>query len=83
MLRPTVSRPVCLGIKPLSGAQEQISFYCQIVAGLLMWSALSDERTDLSFTVAVGPRQRSHSRSRVPPLLLPQIRVKVTLRLDI
>jgi hypothetical protein len=35
------------------------------VTGLLMWGALSDERTGLSFTVAAGPRQRSHSRVRV------------------
>jgi hypothetical protein len=27
-----------------------------------MWNALSDERTGLSFTVAVGPRQHTHSR---------------------
>jgi hypothetical protein len=31
-----------------------------------MWGDLSDERTGLSFTIAVGPRQRSHSRVRVP-----------------
>jgi hypothetical protein len=31
-----------------------------------MWGALSDERTDLSFTIAAGPRQRSYSRARVP-----------------
>jgi hypothetical protein len=30
-----------------------------------MWCALSDERTGLSFTIVVGPRQRSHSRVRV------------------
>jgi hypothetical protein len=41
-------------------------YYCQTAAGLLMWGALSDERTGLSFTTAVGPRQRSHSRVRVP-----------------
>jgi hypothetical protein len=41
-------------------------FYCrQTVAGFLMWSALSDETTGLSFTIAGGPRQRSHSRVRV------------------
>jgi hypothetical protein len=39
-------------------------FYCQTVAGLLMWGSLSDERTDLSFTIAAGPRQRSHFRAR-------------------
>jgi hypothetical protein len=31
-----------------------------------MWSALSDKRAGLSFTIAAGPRQRSHSRVRVP-----------------
>jgi hypothetical protein len=40
--------------------------YCQTVAGLLMWGALSDERTGLSLTTAAGPRQRSHFRVRVP-----------------
>jgi hypothetical protein len=39
-------------------------FYCQTVAGLLMWGAVSDERTGLSFTIAPGPRQRSHFRIR-------------------
>jgi hypothetical protein len=38
----------------------------QTVAGLLMWGVLSDEKTRLSFTIASGPRQRSHSRVRVP-----------------
>jgi hypothetical protein len=41
-------------------------YYCQTVAGLLRWGALSDERTGLSFAVAPGPRQRGHSRVRVP-----------------
>jgi hypothetical protein len=31
-----------------------------------MWGILSDEKTDLSFTIAAGPRQRSRSRIRVP-----------------
>jgi hypothetical protein len=44
MLRPTVSRPVCLGIKHPSGAYDQFLFLS--VAGWLMWGALSDERTD-------------------------------------
>jgi hypothetical protein len=35
--------------------------YCQAVAGLLMWGALSDERTGLPFATAAGPHQRSHS----------------------
>jgi hypothetical protein len=41
-------------------------YYCQIVAGLLMWAALSDERADLTFTTAAGSHQRSHFRVRVP-----------------
>jgi hypothetical protein len=40
--------------------------YCQTVASLLMWGALSDEKTGLSFTIAAGPRPRSHSWVRVP-----------------
>jgi hypothetical protein len=41
-------------------------YYCMRVAGLLMWSVLSDERTGLSFTIAAGPRQRSNFLVRVP-----------------
>jgi hypothetical protein len=33
---------------------------------LLMWGGLSDERTCLTFTIAAGPLQRSHSQVRVP-----------------
>jgi hypothetical protein len=54
-LRPTLSRPPCRGIKHPSGAQDQIFYCCQTVAGLVMWGALSDERTALSFTIAAGP----------------------------
>jgi hypothetical protein len=50
-------------------------YYCQIVASLLMWGALSDERTGLSFTTAAGPRQRSHSRVRIPWDLWPYFTV--------
>jgi hypothetical protein len=41
-------------------------YYCQIVASLFVWEALSDERTSLSFTIAAGPRHRSHSWVRIP-----------------
>jgi hypothetical protein len=41
-------------------------YYCLRIVGLLMWGALCDERTGLSFTVATGPRHRSHFRVRVP-----------------
>jgi hypothetical protein len=41
-------------------------YFCLTVAGLLIWGAPSDERTGLSFAIANGPRQRSHSRVRVP-----------------
>jgi hypothetical protein len=41
-------------------------YHCQTVAGLLIWGAPSDEMTGLSFTTAACPRQRSHSRVRVP-----------------
>jgi hypothetical protein len=66
MLRPTASRSVYLGVKHPFGAPRP-DFYCsQTGAGLLMWDALSDERTALSFTIAAGPRQRSHSQVRIP-----------------
>jgi hypothetical protein len=45
-----------------------------MVAGLVIWGALSDERTDLWFTIATGSRQRSSSRARVPTMFYSQIR---------
>jgi hypothetical protein len=66
MLRPTVSRPVCLGIKhPICGLRPDL-YYCQTVPGLLIWGALSDERAGLWFTITPGPRQHSHFQVRVP-----------------
>jgi hypothetical protein len=41
-------------------------YYRRTVPGLLMWGALSVERTGLSFTSAAGASQRSQSRVRVP-----------------
>jgi hypothetical protein len=52
-------------IKALNWGLRPEFYYCQTFAGLLMWGALSDVWTGLSFTAA-GPRQRSHSWVRVP-----------------
>jgi hypothetical protein len=41
-------------------------YYCQTVSSLLICGALSDKRTDLSFTTAAGSRQRSPSPVGVP-----------------
>jgi hypothetical protein len=65
-LWPTVSRPVCLGFKHPPGVYDQIFVTVRQLRRLLMWGALSDERTCLPFTIAAGPRQSSHSRVRVP-----------------
>jgi hypothetical protein len=70
MLRPTVTRPVCLCIKPIWGLRPDFC-YCQTVADLLMSGPHSDERMGLSFKIADGPRQRSHSRFRVPRVSRP------------
>jgi hypothetical protein len=60
MLRPTVNRPNCLGIKHPSGVHDKI-FITVIQLGVC-WC----ERTGVSFTIAAGFRQRSHSRVWVP-----------------
>jgi hypothetical protein len=52
-------------------------YYCQTVADLLMWGALSDDRTGLPFTIAPDPLQRifgSESRGTRDHILLSQIR---------
>jgi hypothetical protein len=73
MLRPTVSRPVCLGTKHPSGVYDQIFITCVTVTVLFLWDALSDERSDLSYVYAAGSCQRSLSRVRVPWDLRPYI----------
>jgi hypothetical protein len=46
-LRPTVSRPVCLGVGFVPGTKDQILVFCLTITSFLMWGALSDERTGL------------------------------------
>jgi hypothetical protein len=60
MLRPTVNRPLCLGTKhpPIWGLRPDVK-YCQRVAGLLMWGALSNERTGLSFARVIVRSNKS------------------------
>jgi hypothetical protein len=71
------SASISWNIVPIWGLRPDF-YYCQTVSRLLMWDALSDKRTGLSFTVAVDSRQRSHFGDRVPwtrdHLLLSQIR---------
>jgi hypothetical protein len=61
ILRPTVSWSVCLCVKHPSRAYDQI-FITVRVAGLLMWGALSNERTGLPFIIAAGPGVKSKSK---------------------
>jgi hypothetical protein len=67
-LRPTVSRPVCLGAGIPSGTHDQISFISLTIAGFLIWGTLSDERMgpECTCTIASGPSQSSHSCVEVP-----------------
>jgi hypothetical protein len=66
MLRPTVeSASLSWNKAPIWGLLPD-NYYCQTVAGLLVWGVLSDERTGLPFAVAAGLHQRSHSRVRIP-----------------
>jgi hypothetical protein len=68
-----VSRPVCFGIKHPCEAYDQIF----ITAGLLMWDALSDERTvcrlQLLLALVSVVILRSESRGTRDHILLCQI----------
>jgi hypothetical protein len=63
-LRQSVRRPVYLGVKPHLGPKTRFLLLSDS-CGFVDVSVLSDERTGLSFTIAAGPHQRSHSRVRV------------------
>jgi hypothetical protein len=75
MFRPTVSLFWCQA--PIWGPKSDL-YCCLRVRDLLMWGALSDEGTGLSFIIAAGPRQPSHSgsesREAHDHVLLSQIR---------
>jgi hypothetical protein len=64
-LRLTVSQSVSLGIEPHLGLATRYSLFFYSY-GLILWGALSDERTGLSFVYASGSCQRSLCRVRVP-----------------
>jgi hypothetical protein len=75
MLQPTVSRPVCLGVKHPSGAYDHIlSDSC----GFFMWGALCDERTGLRLQLLLNLASAvilgSYSRGTRDHILLSQIR---------
>jgi hypothetical protein len=60
-----VSQSVSLGVEHYLGFMTRYLLLSDSY-GLVLWDALSDERTVLSFVYAAGPRQRIHSRVRVP-----------------
>jgi hypothetical protein len=65
MLRTTVSRLACFGVKPYMGQKTRFLLLSDSDKFADV-GAISDERTGLSFTVAVGNRQCSYSRVRIP-----------------
>jgi hypothetical protein len=63
VLRPMAGQSTLVP-SPILGPRPEFC-YCQTVEGLMMWDALSDERTSLSFTIVAGLRQPSHFCIRV------------------
>jgi hypothetical protein len=45
-------------------------YYCQTVAGLLVWSDLSDKKAGLSFKIAAGPCEQQSFSGRVARVLM-------------
>jgi hypothetical protein len=54
---------VRIGAKPLEDHDQRFSFFAtELLRSQSLCNILSDERMSLSFTIAAGSRQRSHSR---------------------
>jgi hypothetical protein len=66
--RPTVSRPVCLGVERPFGTYDQIFLFCLTIVGFLMLGIFSGERMGLEFTCTITsePCQSTHSRVHDP-----------------
>jgi hypothetical protein len=69
ILRPTVSRPVCPGIRPPYGISDQLfalfhGNFLQTFAVVLVWDAISEQRIGLKFTRnrTTGLCQSCHSQ---------------------
>jgi hypothetical protein len=82
-LRPTVSRPACLGFRPHLGPRWDLC-YCETIMGLIMWGALSDEWVGLPFATAVNLSSSvilgSEPRGTLDHILLSQIRDNTNLK---